>query len=426
MKKYWKILSAVGVGLLIPLTVYAYTVNGNLSVSGNTFTEGTLSIGTGGVVISDDADGAMTILGAGNGSDESITLNLDDTSNTAVLSSATGVDNLDLHTIGLRVYSNTGSNLVWSVDRATGKTIGAPYKAGTYNINLVRATTSVTGDSIGIQCGGASCSATNPGFVVAPSTTAGALSIFAITADVTINLTGAHWGENTRGDLTGRILRVTFVNDNGTPRWCVALTGNRQTVSTSAPNDTSATATDINTANEMLCNAAVSSATNTAFEIGYFRSNFDDTGGSSEDLNTIQSGVNDVVTGQSADGIRQPFNTGGDSYFSANPVTRAYWTQNGRLVTAWVFTTSNGTSNSNQFQLHAPVPGSFDDASAPLASYTDNGTFVRGEGLVTIGDASSSFILSTSTGAAAWTNSGAKSANFTISYPVGQSASYIE
>lgn len=47
--------------------------------------------GTTGVKISTDGDGAITFLGLGNGSDEDWTLNFDDTSNTIVTSSSTGV-----------------------------------------------------------------------------------------------------------------------------------------------------------------------------------------------------------------------------------------------------------------------------------------------------------------------------------------------
>lgn len=47
-----------------------------------------------GVRLSSDADGAITFLGLGNGTDEDLTLNLDDTANTIVASSSTGVTQL--------------------------------------------------------------------------------------------------------------------------------------------------------------------------------------------------------------------------------------------------------------------------------------------------------------------------------------------
>lgn len=51
-----------------------------------------IQIGTAGVRLTDDGDGAITFLGLGNGSDENFTLNLDDTANTITASSSTGAN----------------------------------------------------------------------------------------------------------------------------------------------------------------------------------------------------------------------------------------------------------------------------------------------------------------------------------------------
>jgi hypothetical protein len=51
-----------------------------------------ITIHAAGVRLTGDGDGALTILGLGNGSDEDITINLDDTANHAVVSSSTGVN----------------------------------------------------------------------------------------------------------------------------------------------------------------------------------------------------------------------------------------------------------------------------------------------------------------------------------------------
>jgi hypothetical protein len=53
-----------------------------------------LQVGSTGVLITSDNDGAITFLGASGGYDEDLTLNLDDTENTAVVSSSTGVTKL--------------------------------------------------------------------------------------------------------------------------------------------------------------------------------------------------------------------------------------------------------------------------------------------------------------------------------------------
>ena len=56
----------------------------------------TIDFGSNGVRLSQDADGAITFAGLGNGSDEDLTINLDDTANTIVLSSSTGVTAIGL------------------------------------------------------------------------------------------------------------------------------------------------------------------------------------------------------------------------------------------------------------------------------------------------------------------------------------------
>ena len=65
---------------------------------------GTFSIGTAkDIKISSDGDGAVTFLGAGDGADEDLTINLDDTANRAVLSSTTGVTAVDVAALGVQV-----------------------------------------------------------------------------------------------------------------------------------------------------------------------------------------------------------------------------------------------------------------------------------------------------------------------------------
>ncbi len=74
----------------------------NVSGTDHTMTAGSaamtfshaVGIGTAGVLITPDGDGAITLLGAGDGSDEDLTLNFDDTANTIVVSSSTGVTTL--------------------------------------------------------------------------------------------------------------------------------------------------------------------------------------------------------------------------------------------------------------------------------------------------------------------------------------------
>lgn len=68
----------------------AVTITGDLIVNGDD-----IQLGATGVKITDDTDGAITFLGTSAGSDEDLTINLDDTANTIVLSSSTGVTTID-------------------------------------------------------------------------------------------------------------------------------------------------------------------------------------------------------------------------------------------------------------------------------------------------------------------------------------------
>jgi hypothetical protein len=69
----------------------------------------TETLGSAGVRMTTDGDGALTLLGLGDGSDEDLTINLDDTANTAVVSSSTGVTGISLTSIGLT--TGAASNL---------------------------------------------------------------------------------------------------------------------------------------------------------------------------------------------------------------------------------------------------------------------------------------------------------------------------
>ncbi len=69
-----------------------------------------IAIGSAGVLMTDDGDGALTLLGMGDGSDEDLTINLDDTSNTVVVSSSTGVTNMTFTSIGATFGSDVTLN----------------------------------------------------------------------------------------------------------------------------------------------------------------------------------------------------------------------------------------------------------------------------------------------------------------------------
>ena len=87
-----------------------------------------IDIGSAGVRISDDGDGALTFLGLGNGSDENLILNFDDVANTVDITSSTGVTLVDFNALGLTSTGNVdfgGANFV-EIPNGTNPTANDP------------------------------------------------------------------------------------------------------------------------------------------------------------------------------------------------------------------------------------------------------------------------------------------------------------
>lgn len=315
-------------------------------------------------------------------------------------------------------------NINQRVVNGTLESSGAWTPNWTSNLVIVNATTTNTNDSIKITGqAGTALSAANPGYVTFHGAAGTGLVQFQVTADVTINLTGAHWGWGTTGDVTGGLLRVLAINDNATLRWGVALLGGRRTLLTT---DTNATATNINLPEEILCTAAVASATNYCFEIGYFRVNFDDTGGAAEDLHAVQTGVGDIITGSSADGYWQP-NNSSPTGFSGLPSITTRWTQHGRTIIYTCQNVANGTSDATSFTLTLPAKSLNATGVLPLGTGADNGSTLTGS---VYGETASAGIttltLYTNGAGATWTGANAKGASLRLVYEVGPAASFIE
>lgn len=79
------------------ITDHTFTSDGGVTIIDGA----TIDIGAAGVQMSTDGDGAISFLGLGDGSDESLTINLDDTSNHIVLSSSTGVTDFDFSAMNI-------------------------------------------------------------------------------------------------------------------------------------------------------------------------------------------------------------------------------------------------------------------------------------------------------------------------------------
>ena len=110
--------------------------DGVISYDGTDFNiDRSLSLGTAGVRLSGDGDGAITFLGLGDGFDEDLTLNLDDTSNTGVFTSSTSLNRITWTSMDMTV----GGDLTISGDdlfMATNTTGAALIADGT-NFNPV-------------------------------------------------------------------------------------------------------------------------------------------------------------------------------------------------------------------------------------------------------------------------------------------------
>lgn len=313
----------------------------------------------------------------------------------------------------LKMYSDSGTTLTGQLDGATGKLIGGVAIVGNpINLNITNATTSVANDSIKIECGNSACSATNPGFIHLPSTTAGDFTLFKIASDVTIPLTGAHWGQGTYGDLTDAILRVSAVNAAGSLVWCVNYQGGRKVLTSSLD---STTATDINLPEELLCNAAVSADAHMIDSVFWFKANFDDTGGSSEDLWAVQTGVGDLNFG-SADGQKQIFNTSVTG-ITSQPTTIKYFTQIGDEVCVSYFNDADSTSNSTSKSLILPIAASVRSIGT-LGLVRDNGAWKTAQGGydISAGSRTLNLYINGDLGTTTWTSSGSWRVAFYMCY----------
>ena len=102
---------------------------------------GTFQFGGGdGVAVTEDGDGAITFTGEGDGSDESLTWNYDDTANTVVISSGSGVTNLTYTSIGATFGAalSVSSGVVTISDNSAGALdVGGGLNIGTGNVALV-------------------------------------------------------------------------------------------------------------------------------------------------------------------------------------------------------------------------------------------------------------------------------------------------
>jgi len=169
----------------------------------------------------------------------------------------------------------------------------AAAKANTIeNIGIKSVTTTNANDSIKItSADGTPLSSSNAGKIIMQGATPGEVVTFTITSDITLLLTGCDWG--VVFDLTGGILNVLALNNDGSLVFGIASDGARTLVLNA---DDSTTQANINSAEKVLVNSALT-ADAQALKIGTVRSDFDLTGGAAEKLWANQTGDDDILVG---------------------------------------------------------------------------------------------------------------------------------
>lgn len=245
------------------------------------------------------------------------------------------------------------------------------------NIGLVAATTTNANDSIKIQGATAALSSTNILTITMGSdVTAGLSEALTATADVTINLTGAHWGLGGNGDFTDVDLCVYAIND-GSLKWGVSNSANLISVTNTS---TSTTATNINLQSEVLVNSSITAGTWPCRLVGHFKANFDDTGGAAEDLWAVQTGAGDIVIGI------PPVKT--TNFVSFTPtgswVTAAtytgYWRRVGDMMEVFTNIALSGGTTSASLTVNLPSGYLVDAAKLPGSPSGANTVLGQGSG----------------------------------------------
>lgn len=281
------------------------------------------------------------------------------------------------------------------------------------NIGFINATTTNANDSVRITGSAAALSTSSPLIVpIMSSVSAGRMIFPSLTSDVTINLTGAHWGQGTKGDLSAALLRIYAINDSGTLKVGVGYVGGRFNV---ADTDTSITGTSVTAPEMLLVNSALTAGTWPCRELGGFVVTFDDTGGAAEDLWAVGTTTSNFIIGP-LEGVSQTFNTAVTG-FSADPTwTSLKWSQNGRIVFIQADKNANGTSNQTFFTFELPVKARLIQSGYGF-EVVNNGALTAGANNIIQTRASSVVAdLYLNAQLAAWSNVNAKSCSFFLYY----------
>ncbi len=302
-----------------------------------------------------------------------------------------------------------GSNFTWTgqhnFDANDLRVISSPVvgvknlKKGAYNIGFAQGA-----DSSQLKITGANnaaLSSSNPGYIVI-SQNGGQQGVITITSDITFDLTGAHWGLNGKGDITTALLRVYAIWDGASLSWGVGYQGGFQ----AHTNTSQSTSAPSITAPEQLL--VTLPRTGLTLDVGYVEANF-------SDATNEWAITNFTHFGETADGRWQPWLP---SYtgFSVNPSTvTARWTQLGQTVFLNYDNISDGTSNSVNFTMTAPIKANNSSILGPVR-VKDNGVSASAPGAVGLSQNSTTITVYRDFNLTTWTNTGSKNGRFAISY----------
>jgi hypothetical protein len=358
-----------------------------------------ISLGSAGVRLSDDGDGALTFLGQGNGSDEDLTLNLDDTANTGTLSSSTGLNSLVLSSIDVTVGTATVTTVTATTIAGAGG--GITLTASGFNGNL--ATTDDTLQEVAQKLDDLSTGSSTNWDAIGDSTADGSIAQGAHEMDFTstIDASGeAVWTlTNTDADAANdnsfidlrhndgadaNVFYMRLVGDNdGTPTTDYSLSqtafsigsgvtttfngavslGSSATASTASANDNdTSVATTAYVQTELTAYASdtvtFTNKTFTAPKYADLGFTADANGNELIIWDTVASAVNEVTLANAATGTNPQFSaTGGDTNIGLNFLTkgtgvyRFLATASGPTDIRWLEDSDNGT---NYASLIAP------------------------------------------------------------------------
>lgn len=252
------------------------------------------------------------------------------------------------------------------------------------------------------------------GYVWLRSATDGRIVRGKVVANVSLDIGGAHWGLDTKGDVTGAILRIYAINhgnaaDDFTPIWGIGYQGGFNYIR-NTQDDT--TATNIDLPEEIFVNSAITTDNSPMTEVGYAKANFTDSGNTWAFTATFP--------GESGDGLWHPW-TFTITGFSSNPsLLHAEWMSIKKTVFLNYNYFAAGTSNATTYTMTAPIKAGTDDVSGIGWVCADNGANPAEPALVETNTASVTLDLFKNSSRAAWTNVNGKAARVNLTYEAYQ------